>query len=183
MSNKPIQSLIIIFMVFVIIIIVAFPSTISDLLILVKLNEKNSDNQDNEIKEQTLSLKDRIPFNVKLLITSFFLFVFGVFIILIGKSNKNTQDEIIKNLDREEKVKPVVANPIHSKYQYDHVTKSTTEKELEKLKRNPKFQQMLQEKGTDKKNWVWQTAEKEKKTVWREGEDTDDSNEDLSNVQ
>ena len=31
---------------------------------------------------------------------------------------------------------------------------------------------MLEEKGTNKENWVWQTREKEKKDVWREEEES-----------
>ena len=38
---------------------------------------------------------------------------------------------------------------------------------------------MAEQKGDKQENWVWQTKEKEKKTVWR---DRDQSDEDIDNL-
>lgn len=46
------------------------------------------------------------------------------------------------------------------KENYDKVTDIYTQIELNKLYSNKKFKKMLKEKGTSKKNWVWQTDQK-----------------------
>ena len=43
---------------------------------------------------------------------------------------------------------------------YEQITKENTKKELDKLMKTKKFQEMLREKGTDQRNWNWQSRER-----------------------
>lgn len=67
-----------------------------------------------------------------------------------------------------------------SKEDYSKLTEEITRKEIEKLKQNPKFREMINQKGNNPANWVWQTQEKEKRTVWKE--ENDDDVENLSDI-
>jgi heme/copper-type cytochrome/quinol oxidase subunit 2 len=66
--------------------------------------------------------------------------------------------------------------------QYNKITENTTKKELEKLFSDPKFKKMYEQKGNKPENWVWQTKEKEKKTVWRDREESDEDIDNLSQI-
>lgn len=58
--------------------------------------------------------------------------------------------------------------------EYNRQAAEMTRKEQEKLFRSAAYQRMLQEKGEDRKNWVWQTSEKQKKAVWKDNDDSEE---------
>jgi hypothetical protein len=94
--------------------------------------------------------------------------------------------DLVKNSKHFEKnarpgKKPVYASRI-SKDEFERQRKEVTDRELNKLFQNQKFISLSEKKGNDKKNWVWQSKEKEKKTVFRDREDSEDENERLSQI-
>ena len=132
----------------------------------------HKEKQDNKTKETVENLKNKIPTNVKIILVTLVLSSLVILIFFISKDSKTYQSYEKKKLQQAEKNKiSFVSNPI-SKKDFEKEAKSATEIELEKLKQNPKYQKMLEEKGTNKENWVWQTREKEKKDVWREEEES-----------
>jgi hypothetical protein len=63
---------------------------------------------------------------------------------------------------------------------YERIKRETTEREKQKLYESPAFKKMMNAKGNDESKWIWQTREKEKKTIYRDQEESDD--ESLSKV-
>lgn len=123
------------------------------------------------------SIKDMLSFRDKLIILGGVI----LFVVFGFAYMRNDSQSFQAEAKKPEKFfKPVVSNICPE--EYDQQTRTTTERELDKLRRNPKFQQMLKEKGTDRRKWVWQTREKEEKQVFREGNETSDEEEDLSYI-
>ena len=100
-----------------------------------------------------------------LLIISVFLFI----VLIFGfQNNKNLYNVIYPNkININEQNNNENINKYKSKYirqipndNYDRITKETTKIELEKLYTNPNFISMLNEKGNQKSEWVWQIKEK-----------------------
>ena len=93
-----------------------------------------------------------------------------LFIVLIFgfQNNKNLYNVIYPNkININEQNNNENINKYKSKYirqisndNYDRITKETTKIELEKLYTNPNFISMLNEKGNQKSEWVWQIKEK-----------------------
>lgn len=130
-----------------------------------------------DLSKGAQSIKSMLSFRDKLIILGVVILFIVFGFIFMRNDSQNFQAEAKKP---EKYFKPVVSNICLE--EYERQTKLTTERELEKLRKNPKFQQMLREKGTDRKKWVWQTREKEEKQVFREGNDTSDEDEDLSYI-
>lgn len=146
-----------------------------------KYNNDSSGNNNNYSKP----LKDIIPLKYKIGII--FLIALGIIYFILTTKNdailfqKNIKLNNIK--DRELKLKynkVQYVKPV-DKYTYISQATTTTQKELEKLKNNSKYLNMLKERGFDKSKWNWQTAEKESKQVWRE-EHSDNSDTNLSYI-
>ena len=51
----------------------------------------------------------------------------------------------------------------HLKKQLDRITKENTKKEVDKLMKTKQFREMFKKKGSDLKNWNWQSREKMQK--------------------
>lgn len=113
---------------------------------------------------------DPILSNKKIIIIGILGIMVYIYFTILKKSSEDYFQEQKNNRG---KFKPVVANTI-SREQYKKITEETTKQELEKLYKSKEYQDTLKKKGTDTKNWVWQTRKKAKKTVWREGDDSDD---------
>jgi hypothetical protein len=132
------------------------------------------------IKNEFKTLKEKLSFRTKMIIVSCFIVALGVLLLIIRSDSKQFQ---AKNKNSyQAHIKPTCSNGTYSKEEYEKETQETTNKELLKLQNNPKYQQMLRERGVDKANWNWQTAEKEKSNVHRDGKETSDEDEDLSHV-
>jgi hypothetical protein len=109
------------------------------------------------------------------------LMVIAILIIFIGYAVKGS-----KEFKKTEEKKMAEARPKTyvkklSKEEYEKVKAETTQRELQKLYENPKFKRLLNERGTDSKNWTWQTKEKEKKVVYRDNDNSEDIS-DLSKI-
>jgi hypothetical protein len=150
---------------------IVFPNQIFKILNFKEIEDNNS----NEIHNKSQSWKEKISFKTKLIITAIVIMLLGIFFFFITKENKNQQKKAIISSDKPEPCKIFAANATSSMKKYQEQTMTTTQIELEKLKNNPKYQEMLRQKGSDKKNWVWQTAEKEKKTVWKDDGESSNS--------
>jgi len=124
---------------------------------------------DQNVEKNKVEMK--IPYK-EILIIAAIIFIF--IIVMITRSNS-----YLKEVSKPIPVKSFTERL--SKEEYEKVKKETTERELAKLMHNPKFRQMVDEKGDDPKNWIWQTKEKEKKTVWRD-EESCDEDEHLSQI-
>jgi hypothetical protein len=110
------------------------------------------------------SKKYKMPLKVIIMVGS----VLILFIIYMVYSSKSYMEQAKKGNPQVSYTSRV------SKQEYESITKEATEREIEKLMRNPKFQKMVEEKGDEPKNWIWQTKEKEKKTVYRDRESSCD---------
>jgi preprotein translocase subunit SecG len=116
--------------------------------------------------------------------SSFYLALFGgiffiiILIIYLIKNSKGFQKDAQEN--------PVVEQSRVGKVseeEYKKQTEENTKREIEKLMQCEKFKKLKAVKGEDPKNYNWQIADKAKKTVYRENEDSDDSDDSLSKVQ
>lgn len=165
------QYTILFLMVATIVMFIVFPGQITQFF---NIKEENNESVD-KLHTQSQSWKDKITFKTKLIITGVVMLIVAVVFILITKESKTQQKNAIVLGENPESSKIFAANATTNKKKYEYQTKTTTEAELEKLKNNPKFQEMLRQKGTDKKNWVWQTAEKENKTVWKDDGESSNS--------
>jgi len=131
-------------------------------------------------KEKSLSLKDSLSFKSKLIILICFCIAVGIVLFNIFRDTKEFQNSNKNSMGKFQK--PICTNATINKEEYNKQTEESTKKELSKLYNNPKYQRMLIEKGKDKSNWNWQTKEKESKTIFREGKESSDEDEDLSYV-
>lgn len=93
--------------------------------------------------------------------------VLVIFIVLMVSSAKEFPDE------QKKERQPVFVERI-SKEDYEREKEEFTRREVEKLYRSKQFNEMKKEKGDNKENWIWQSREKAKKTVWRENENSED---------
>ena len=149
-------------------------------LLLLSINIDVRENKENTAQSQ--NIKQQIPFKLKLS-AAMIVGVLGlIFFIKTSKESKNFQKRQERKEENPEYSKPVIANFTPDKKKYNYMIKSTTEKELAKLKQNPKFRKMLEERGTEEKNWNSRLIEKERQAVWREGDESCNSDEDLSNI-
>lgn len=98
------------------------------------------------------------------------LIIFCVFFQMISESKVYQKEAKVTKPIQKSYTKRMTTN------EYNHIAEETTKKELDKLYQSREFQEMIKRKGTDPSNWVWQTKEKEKRTVWREDNDDDVSN-------
>lgn len=129
-------------------------------------DEVKSENQENDSNQNK-------KFSLKIIIVSLVVVVIFIFFMVM---NSKTFEESAKRPD------PTAEKSYVNKLttqEYNKITENTTKRELEKLYNNPKFKKMAEQKGDKQENWVWQTKEKEKKTVWR---DRDQSDEDIDNL-
>lgn len=117
--------------------------------------------------------KSRFPFYTVIIILFFLLY----FVCDLVKNSKTFQQEAARNVER----KPIFTNRI-SREEFERQKKEITDRELQRLFQSPNFKSMSEKKGQDKKNWVWQTQEKEKRTVFRDRAESDDENDRLSQI-
>ena len=161
-------------MISTIAVLLVYPTLIEDLI------NPNQAKINSGITNELKTLKDKLSFRTKLIITACFIVALGILLLIIRSDSKQFQ---AKNKNNFQTItKPTCSNGTFSKAEYEKETQQTTNKELLKLQNNPKYQQMIKERGTDKANWNWQTAEKEKSNVYRDGKETSDEEEDLSHV-
>ncbi len=158
-------------MICVIAILVIYPNLLSDM---------SNDDIVAKNKEKPLSLKDSLSFKSKLIILICFCIAVGILLFNIFQDTKDFQTTSKNSMGKFQK--PICTNAKLNKEEYNQQTEESTKKELSKLQNNPKYQRMMIEKGKDKSNWNWQTKEKESKTIFREGKESSDEDEDLSYV-
>jgi hypothetical protein len=119
--------------------------------------------------------KKTMAFYVALFGGIFFIVTLVIYLI---KNSKDFQKDAQDN--------PVVEkSPVAriSKSEYQKQADETTKRELEKLMQSEKYKKMKESKGNDPKKYNWQTAEKEKRTIYRDNEDSDNSDDSLSKVE
>lgn len=144
------------------------------------LNNLSNEELALKAKEKPLSLKDTLSFKSKLIIVICFCVAVGILLFNIFQDTKDFQNSSKNSMGKYQK--PLCTNAALNKEEYTRQTEESTKKELSKLYNNPKYQRMMIEKGKDKSNWNWQTKEKESKTIFREGKESSDEEEDLSYV-
>ncbi len=106
------------------------------------------------------------------------LVVLSVFIFLMVTSSKTFEKEAKRAVPKQKFYTQRL-----TKDEFEQETKDVTQRELQKLYENNKFNQMLKEKGNKQAEWVWQTKEKEKKVVFRENaHDEEDDDDNLSQI-
>jgi len=133
------------------------------------LNEQNmNEGNTSQIEEKKIPL-------TSILIAGSVLIVFIVINVLTSK-------DFVRDAVKQEASNQKSFTSRITKEEYERSTKETTSRELQKLINDPRYSKMIKEKGTDPINWVWQTKEKEKKTVWRENNNNSDDEDDLSQI-
>lgn len=165
------------FIIGVCVLIMFFPELISQIDFYIK--GTTNENDDSHLEY----IKKMIPTKYKIIAT----LIIGVsticfWVLKTIKSRTELQNKS-KNESATNKVKMFVSNRSNSKREYENETKTTTLNELEKLRKNPKFIEMYNQKGSNPENWNWQSAQKKNATVWRENQDNESINsEELMNI-
>jgi hypothetical protein len=128
----------------------------------VKLDgQENDDNID-------VGLVKKSKFPLQVIIVVSFVLVGFIFLMVSGSK------QYVQEAKKETPKKSFVGRM--TKEEFETAKKENTRRELEKLMQTPQFKQMVEQKGDDPKNWIWQIREKEKKTVYRDRESSDDEN-------
>lgn len=148
-------------------------SVFYDKFVNYKHYDPSKGHNEHEIIDKFANQKPKFPFYTVIIIVLFILY----FVFDLVRNSKTFVQNGGRNVHR----KPIYTNRI-SKEEYQHQKNDVTDRELQKLFQNPNFKNISEKKGQDKKNWVWQTKEKEKKTVYRERESSDDENDRLSQI-
>lgn len=159
------------------IIIMFFPEIFENIHTQIKGEEDK--NEDSFSKK----LKDLIPTKYKIIATlliTFSTICFWIYRIFSSRKYLQNKSRSDSSYNR---VPMFVSNRSSTKREYENETKQTTLNELEKLRKNPKFIEMYNQKGPNPDNWNWQSAQKKNKTVWRENEDNESINsEEMMNI-
>jgi hypothetical protein len=114
--------------------------------------------------------KNTTTLYVKIIGGSIVLICFLIFVIKSTKDFQNTEEVPEKS--------PVAHI---SKDEYKRQADEVTKRELEKLKQSEQYKKFVESKsGNGAQNW--QETEKDKKVVYRDGPESDDSDEDLSHI-
>ena len=109
-------------------------------------------------------------FHKKLLVSGSIFIITVIFLFILRKDTQNFNQTNKQNVDKDgvSYYKPVAINANHNKSYYKKTAQDHTARELNKLYESKEFQDMERIKGSEKKNWVWETREKSKKSVIRE---------------
>ena len=129
----------------------------------VPIVKSDLDLSDNMIEVN--SLNQKIPKPAIILIVVIIL----ILLVVIIRNSKDFENQV----KIQKTPTKYVAKRI-TKEEFDRQKNDTTKKEIEKLYNSPSFKRMLNQKGEDPKNWIWQTREKDKKVAFRDDVNSED---------